>query len=220
MVRVGFIVEGDTEKIIVESDSFRAWAKDNGIEICSPVINAKGGGNLLPQNILPSVAQLRLANAKHIVILTDLDEAPDTECVKTRIGAEHTDLIFVAVKAIEAWFLADTAALNKWLKLDDVFENAPEATPGMPWERLKVLAAEKGSRGPGNNKPLFAMKMCKQYGFLVAHAAIYANCPSAALFHHAILRLANYYSIGGRMVSDVTSDQQTNSHNLPSHPER
>jgi hypothetical protein len=34
------------------------------------------------------------------------------------------------------------------------------------------------------------------------------------------LGIANYYSIGGRIVSDVTSDQQTNWHNLPSHPER
>jgi len=194
MVRVGFIVEGDTEKIIIESDSFRAWAKVNGIEICSPVINAKGGGNLLPQNIVPSIAQLRLARAEHIVILTDLENSPNAESVKTRIGAEHTDLIFVAVKAIEAWFLADTSALKKWLKLDGVLENDPEATPGMPWERLKALAAEKKARGPGNNKPIFAMKMCKQYGFEVAHAATHANCPSAALFHDAILELGRHSS--------------------------
>ncbi len=51
MVKVGFIVEGDTEKVIVESPAFSAWLTANGITLCHPVIDAKGGGNLLPQNI-------------------------------------------------------------------------------------------------------------------------------------------------------------------------
>ena len=55
MVRIGFVVEGDTEKIVIESAAFCAWAKSQGIEICSPVVNAEGGGNLLPQNIIPII---------------------------------------------------------------------------------------------------------------------------------------------------------------------
>ncbi len=190
MVRVGFIVEGDTEKILVESDRFKTFAKNNGIEVCSPVIDAKGGGNLLPHNIVPSVARLRMAHVDHIVILTDLETALDVQTVKERIKSEHTDLIFVAVKAIEAWFLADTDALRQWLKVADVFEVAPEATPGMPWDRLKALAANLGARGPGNSKPIFARNMCKKYGFDLAKAATHPSCPSAKLFHDALLRLA------------------------------
>ncbi|PTQ87123.1 hypothetical protein [Agitococcus lubricus] len=49
MVKVGFIVEGDTEKLIVESPAFVAWLVANGITLVNPVVNAKGGGNLLPQ---------------------------------------------------------------------------------------------------------------------------------------------------------------------------
>lgn len=189
MVKVGFIVEGDTEKILIESDRFKAFARNNGLEVCSPVIDAKGGGNLLPQNISQSVARLRMANVGHIVILTDLETAPDVEAVKARIGSLHTNLIFVAVKAIEAWFLADTQALRRWLRMADVFEAAPEETPEMPWERLKALATEKGARGPGNSKPIFARNMCKHHGFDLAQAALHPACPSAKLFHDALVKL-------------------------------
>ena len=194
MVKVGFIVEGDTEKILIESDRFKTFAKNNGVEVCSPVIDAKGGGNLLPQNIRPSVGRLKMANVDHIVILTDLEYALNVEAVKTRIGSEHTSLIFVAVKAIEAWFMADTDALRRWLKIDDAFEAAPEATPELPWDRLKALAIEKGARGPGNSKPIFARNMCKKYGFDLAQAASHPACPSAKLFHDALVGLGGHQS--------------------------
>jgi Domain of unknown function (DUF4276) len=190
MVKVGFIVEGDTEKIIVESLAFQNWAKSQGIDICSPVIDAKGGGNLLPQNIVPMVVQLKRSSPDHIVILTDLENEPSVAVVKERIGTEHTNLIFVAVKAIEAWFLADSNALQTWLELPDVQENLPEDTVGMPWDRLKELAKEKERRGPGSNKPGFAKKMCKHYGFTVARAAEHPACPSAKLFHDEFVKLA------------------------------
>lgn len=190
MVKIGFIVEGDTEKIIIESDRFRIWSKANGIEICSPVINAKGGGNLLPHHIQPMIAQFSAAAPDHIVILTDLENEPDIESVKNRITTAHTEYIFVAVKAIEAWFLADTLAMRRWLKIENVFEAEPENTPGMPWERLKAIAAENIARGPGSNKPGFAMRMCKHFGFEIAEAARHPACPSAKLFYDTLLALA------------------------------
>lgn len=153
MVRVGFIVEGSTEKIVIESNSFQTWVREQGIEICSPVIDAEGGGNLLPQNIETMINQLKRHNPNHIIILTDLEYDSTPEAVITRIGTEHTKLIFIAVKALEAWFLADTNALYKWLSSEDVFENKPEETVGMPWERLKELSLGLGKRGPGSSKP-------------------------------------------------------------------
>lgn len=191
MVKIGFIVEGDTEKIIIESKLFKSWAQANGIEICAPVINAKGGGNLLPHHIQPMLAQFQRTQPDHILILTDLENDTDIASVKTRITTEHTELIFVAVKAIEAWFLADTLALRRWLKIEDVVEEEPEATLGVPWERLKALATEKGARGPGSSKPGFAKKMCGQYGFDVAQAASHQACSSAKFFHDELLRLGN-----------------------------
>ena len=188
-MRVGFIVEGDTEKILIDSKSFRAWAKTQGIDICTPVIDAKGGGNLLPHNIEPMLRTLQRQNPDHIVILTDLEGAPDEEAVRQRIKSTAIALVFIAVKAIEAWFLADSLALQKWLKLDSVYEPHPENTQGMPWLRIKALAAELNLRGPGSAKNAFAQRMVNSYGFSIANAAQHPECPSAKDFHDGLVRL-------------------------------
>jgi hypothetical protein len=189
MVKVGFIVEGFTEKVIIESDIFNDWAKTHGLEVCGDVINAKGGGNLLPQNIVPMVNQLQQSNPDHIVILTDLEEEPSEDAVRQRIGTAHTNLIFIAVKAIEAWFLADSAALKKWLAVEQIFEEKPEQTTGLPWIRLKEVAASFKKQGPGSSKPGFAMRMVKHYGFSIEKAAQHPACPSAKRFHDGLIAL-------------------------------
>jgi hypothetical protein len=191
MVKVGFIVEGDTEKLIVESPAFVAWLVANGMSLVTPVVNAKGGGNLLPQNIGPFIATLQRAQAEHIVILTDLENEANPATVRTRIGKQHTNLIFIAVKAIEAWFLADTQALRQWLKIDTVEEPTPEQTLGMPWQRLKEIARENNKRGPGDNKLIFARRMIKHYGFTVSNAAQHSNCPSVVEFADGIVALGS-----------------------------
>lgn len=53
MVKVGFIVEGESEKLVVESPMFQQWLHDHDCTLVTPVIDAKGGGNLLPQHIEP-----------------------------------------------------------------------------------------------------------------------------------------------------------------------
>lgn len=189
MVSVGFIVEGDTEKIVIDSPAFRAWAADHGLTVCSPVIDARGGGNLLPHNIEPLVQQLQRQHPDHIVILTDQETAPDTATVRARIGTTHTNLVYVAVKAIEAWFLADSHALQQWLGIPDLHEPHPEQTPRMPWERLKALAAEHGKRGPGTNKNIFAKRMVRDHQFSITRAAAHPHCPSATEFHAGLTSL-------------------------------
>lgn len=186
-MKIGFIVEGDTEKIVIDSENFKQWATQQGIEIYQPVLDAKGGGNLLPQNIEPLIQ--RLKDADHIVILTDLEYEASPQAVRDRIGTTHTSLIFIAVKAIEAWFLADTLALKQWLKTD-VSEIYPEKTENMPWERLKELAKDCEQRGIGTSKPAFAKRVTKYYGFSLERAASHPNCPSAKEFHDNLLRLS------------------------------
>ena len=201
MVRVGFIVEGDTEKVIVESPAFIAWLTANGMTLVQPVVNAVGGGNLLPQNIDPFVERLRQAQADHIVILTDLEREASPDIVRQRIGHMHTQLIFVAVKAIEAWFLADTMALRHWLGLPGFVEAKPEETPDMPWDRLKEIAQQHQKRGPGSNKVIFAKRMVKTHGFNVARAAEHAECPSALAFTTGVRAL-------GGLVPDVAVNHE------------
>ncbi|MGL5948912.1 MAG: hypothetical protein ACRCYV_07680, partial [Aeromonas sp.] len=103
---------------------------------------------------------------------------------------EYTELIFIAVKAIEAWFLADTQALNRWLKKQDVMEALPEQTPTMPWERLKAIAVEQQARGPGS-KASFAKQYITYHGFDVTRAAAHPACPSAREFCNGLTALAD-----------------------------
>ena len=192
MVSIGFIVEGATEKILIESDNFKIWAAQNGIEICQPVLNAGGGGNLLPQNIAPLVRRLQSKNPTHIVILTDLEHETSQQAVKDRIGTDYTKLIFIAVKAIEAWFLADSEALSLWLK-KSVSEMYPEKTIELPWKRLLELDNEHKptERKRGRSKPSFAKRMTKKYNFQLERAANHPHCPSAKEFHDGLISLAN-----------------------------
>lgn len=114
--------------------------------------------------------------------MTDLDDGLSPDGVRKRIGSAVTPYIFIAVKAIEAWFLADTLALQKWLGLDQVVEDRPEETIGKPWDRLKELALLHNKPGPGGSKPNFAKKMTKHFGFATAEAALHPHCPSVKDF--------------------------------------
>lgn len=190
MVKLGFIVEGDSEKIVIESSTFQAWVAHHGMTIIRPVINAKGGGNLLPQNIGPMMATLQQFQPDHIIILTDLENEPEETLVRQRIGNTHTNLIFIAVKALEAWYLADAEAMKQWLKVDSFHEASPQETPALPWDRLGDIAKALNKRGTGPSKIKFAEKMVKHCGFDVVRAAQHPNCPSAKAFHDGLLDLA------------------------------
>lgn len=179
MVKVGFIVEGATEKIIIESDKFKAFLNHNQYELVHPVIDAKGGGNLLPEHIEPFIETLENANADMIIVLTDLEDEESVEVVKERIQHSKIEMIFVAIKAIEAWFLADTNAMRRLLKNDDFVEELfPEQTECKPFDRIKEIIREFNARGVGS-KVILAKNMVKHYDFSIEHSAQHPNCPSA-----------------------------------------
>lgn len=178
MVKVGFIVEGETEKVIIESDKFKEFLLNNDYELVTPVIDAKGGGNLLPNNIKPFIKRLKDSQADRIMVLTDLEDEISVDKVKERIEHSEIKVIFVAVKAIEAWFLADTKAMQKLLNNNDFVEEFPEYTEKMPQERIQELAIKYTNRGIGSSKPMFARKMLK-WGFSIESSANHPNCPSA-----------------------------------------
>jgi hypothetical protein len=192
MVKVGFVVEGYCEKIFLESLNFRCWAKQHQIEICDPIINARGGGNLCPKTIEASITECRvLASPEKIMVLTDLECEACITVVKARIGDENVDQIVVAKKALEAWFLADIVAMRAWLKNEDFpGELTPEETPDMPWERLKDIAKNyhEKRRGPGNKK-LFTKYLMKHFDFSIERAAKHPGCPSAKYFLEKLQKL-------------------------------
>lgn len=183
MVKVGFIVEGACERIVIESAAFKNFLQRNGFELVEPVIDANGADNLLPHNIEPFIGVLEANGAERLYILTDSDGLP-LEKVKERINHEKITEYFIPVKAIEAWFLADIEAMRRFLQLEDFTgEDYPEETPKLPWERIKEIVEETRSvKGRGKNKVAFAKRMITYWGFSIENAAQHPNCPSAKNF--------------------------------------
>ena len=187
MVTVGFVVEGDSDEFLPQSQAFRNWLRDEcNLEVVDPVVNAGGNGNMCNRKIKDYVDKLRIqANPDKVVVLADLDPDQCAPCIEKRkeiIGDNNgIDLVVIARKAIESWFLADTEAMRSWTGDKDFHEDLPETMEGMPWERLKQIGIDMG-RCPGSSKPSFAKKFIRKNGFDVRRAGNHPNCPSARYF--------------------------------------
>ncbi len=186
MVKIGFICEGETEKLVVDSDAFQEILVSFKLDFVGSV-NADGNGNLLPKNIIPHTKTLERLGAEITIILTDLDEDACITKTKERIhpnelaeeGIFQNQIILVSVKQIEAWFLADSKTLSKLFKSNFEFSNPEEEQN--PFQTLKNLFVEKTSRGIGSFKPKFARKMLNN-GFSIVHASQHSSCESARYF--------------------------------------
>lgn len=191
MVKIAFIVEGYTEKLLVESKSFREKMQQHGITVCDPVINAKGNGNLLPRYMTQHIQLLRSScTPDRIAVITDLEDSDSPAAVKDRIAHEEIDdeLVFISIKAIEAWFLSDSTCMSSWLQSNH-HEDAPEQTLKMPWDHLKDLSIQYLGRGPGPLKLKLAKSLIEKHNFCIERAAGHNNSPSVTLFFDTIRAL-------------------------------
>lgn len=186
MVKVGFICEGDTERKVIESTSFQQTLTDLGLSCVKPIEDADGNGNLLPHNIEPIRTKLFAAGAEIIFVLTDLDKDADIVATKHRISELPSQEIIVAVKAIEAWFLADSGLLSG-LMSKHVHIDYPEHED-QPFETIRQLFLNQTGRGVGT-KHILATRLIK-YGFTIENAAKHPNCPSANYFLTKLQSLA------------------------------
>jgi len=177
VVKLGFIREGYTEKNILESTAFRQFLDSLGLDYIENVINAKGGGNLIPDKLMPLVQVLENQGATQIIILTDLEDLSSIRAAKERVQASETHIIIIAVKMIEAWFLADTDAISTCLKQKYSCEFPEEIE--RPFDFIKQEAIKLTGRG--FSKIMLCRRML-QSGFSVQNAAKHSNCPSAAYF--------------------------------------
>ena len=182
MIRVGFICEGYTEKILLESSAFSALLSSVNIELLQ-VINAEGCDNLLPHNIQPYTAILENLGAQCIIIVTDQDDDSCITETKKRISARKQDVVIIAVKKIEAWFLACTPAMRKLLG-EATFEYFKPEEEQEPFEAINSLLVAHTGRGIGK-KTAGKRKLAKrllEHGFSLTEAAAHPGCPSAAYF--------------------------------------
>ncbi len=198
MVRAAFIVEGHTEVELVRSEYFRRWLKEK-CEITlvgNPgTTNCKGNGNMCAVK-LESIVKLtrKLHKPDVIVVLADLDPDNIIQCIarrKQHIGNKDIDLIIIARNAIEAWFLADTQAMQSWLgkEGEKFYESEPESHI-KPWGRLekhaKALKAKLPSRG---SKSEFIKSFIQKHQFDLERAASHKNCPIATYFVEKLKQL-------------------------------
>ncbi len=180
MVRLGFIVEGATEKIILEQSDFFDYLQTSGIDYVPEVIDAHGNGNLLPHNIQPLSDVLTNKGATHVVILTDLDKDQCITKTKTRIAALPNHSVVVSEKVIESWFLSDTDAMRAFLKDPAYNHNTPE-TLADPFGEIKAIRMAKNGLGV-SGKVILANTMVKSCGFSIQKAAQHPKCNSAKYF--------------------------------------
>jgi hypothetical protein len=178
MVKVGFICEGETEKIIVDSVGFKNILAQNNLQLVN-AIDATGNGNLLPKNIFPFIESLKDDGAEKIFILTDLDEDLCIIKTKERINAPETVIVIISVKQIEAWFLADSVTLSKVFGKEYQF-NFPE-NENYPREKLREIFIKETGRGIGPSKPGFAKRFLNE-GLSISNAANHQHCNSAKYF--------------------------------------
>lgn len=186
MVKIGFLCEGKTEVKIVQSGKFKNYLQRIGIETVEPIIDAKGGGNLLPDNSREHLEKLWSNGAQKIVVLTDLDKDNCITSTKKRVNPNDDKIVIVAVRKIESWFLADSETMSLLLKEKFEFELPEDETE--LFESLKSLFINKYDRGIGV-KDTFTARMLK-YGFSLENAANHPNCPSAAYFLNKLQQLA------------------------------
>jgi len=180
MVKLGFIVEGDTEKIILEHSGFFGYLGSLSIAYIPEVINAGGNGNLLPHNINAFTKVLEGKGATHIFILTDLDTDECITHTRSRIAPLPHHIVTVSVKTIEAWFLADTETISRYFEDPEFIYDNPEAVSD-PFEEIKSIRKAKTGRG-FTDKKVLANSIVRKHNFSIQRAAQHPNCSSAKYF--------------------------------------
>ncbi len=182
MVYVGFICEGQTEVEFLSSANFINYLSDIGLSV-TKIINAEGSANLLTHNISPYIEILIKERTEKIIILTDLDTDACITITKQRINARPEDVVIVAAREIESWFLANTLAMRKILNSEDFYFEFPEKE-NKPFETVNQLLAKSTGRGIGKKSAgkLKLISLLLNAGLDITQAAAHPNCPSAAYF--------------------------------------
>lgn len=182
MVKIGFICEGITEFLWLQSPEFKQFLTDIDLSLTN-TINAEGSGNLLPHNIAGYIKQLKKDGAEKIVILTDLDEDVCITKTKERISAIEDSIVIIAVRQIESWFLACTPTMRALLKDNSFTFDFPEHEKA-PFLTINNLLIEKTGRGIGRymSGKVKLIKRLLSLGLDINQAASHPACPSANYF--------------------------------------
>lgn len=199
MVKVGFIVEGHSEVVIVRSDSFKVYLNSLGLETSYELtINAVGKNNIydtsgnlnrLKTDTDERLNQLYELGAVVVFILLDRDNADN--CLaefKSKIYRHPETVVIVAMQQIEAWFLADTDCLRQFMQKNIPEIESPESflDPIGEIDRLRKMHSGIGIGG----KIKLANTIVHRCNFSLANAAAHPSCPSGAYFQRKLIEVA------------------------------
>ncbi|UTA67077.1 MULTISPECIES: DUF4276 family protein [Emticicia] len=187
MVKLGIICEGESETIIFNSDIFKNWLSSFNIELAS--VQETGSINQFFDGRFESHRALMLKKGvDFIVALIDLDKEPCLVQHKNKVNAKETDIVAVAVKEFESWYLADSDALSKVLNIEICITH-----PENIQEPFKEMVSINKGTALGKSKPLLARKMLRA-NFSIENAANHPNCPSAKYFINKLQSLSRTHS--------------------------
>ena len=189
MVKVGFICEGDSDTYLFLSEKFQTFLKGINIERVN-VINAQGCGNLLPRHIETYIERLEKQGSEKIVIITDLDDYPCITARKKMLQARSQDVVVIAVKELEAWFLADSLTMQRLLRLQHFHFDNPEKELE-PFHTINNLLIQYTGRGIGkteSSKVLLAKRML-EFDYDIKRGALHPNCPSASYLLSKLIKI-------------------------------
>ena len=191
-MKIGFIVEGGAEKIILKSENFQDFAKSNNLEIIG-IFDAGGKGNFTSysENVSRFFKIFKDKLAQYIIIVTDIENDPCITYTKNSIYKydENKQIELISVKAIESWFLADSETLSKVFQTDFVFPNLEEIDK-LPFDQIKKEFLKYTKRGISKSSNMLAKKMIRN-GFSIINAANHPECKSAKYFIEKLIELSN-----------------------------
>lgn len=186
MVTIGIMVEGATERLVLKSVAFQETLRKMRLAIAGDVIDVRGRMNLLSEKTDGFRQLLQQNGAEKLVILTDKEDVNCYSSLKAQINTP-VDLIAIANRTIESWFLADSETLSALFQTN-FFCEFPESVVS-PIDTLKGYRQQFRGVGIGDKKA-FARIMLNN-GFTVEQAARHPNCPSARYFLTKLQTLAS-----------------------------
>ena len=189
MVKIGFIYDGETEKVILGSPMFIEFLNKYNFELAGH-IKYTGGKIERDTNML-----LNRKSVEKVIILKDLEQLPTEKDLinqlKSKEKITNKNIIVIVKKMFEAWLLADTNTIKKILRQKKL---KPFNNPENETNPHSTLQNKLGSKYKNLGKPAIA-KLFIRHGFTINNAAKHKQCHSAKNFLKIIENLKTEFEI-------------------------
>ncbi len=188
MVKLGIICEGETEPIVLDTADFRLFIAQFSIELIG--VTQAGGKKEYESDRIDKHRQILLdRGAERIIVLVDLDTDKCITSMKQAISQHEDQLIIVAVKEFENWYLADEQSVSRFVGTT-ITCTFPEQDSDATTTIIDLGISSGHFKRFRKSKVLLAKAMVNN-GFTIEKAAQHPNCPSAHYFLTKLQTLAS-----------------------------